>query len=652
MSDDRFKQARQNLINQGQQAQTPFNDYDDSEEATAMVDISQFQSQPIPQATPQFQPPPTFADYEDDDEGATQMVDLNSLQAGPDLHSSVSTSAGFGAAQPSFGEAPVNALQVGQETDYEASTQFVNINELSAGPPAADMGAPAVDYGAENPFEGSTQFVDLNALAQGQFDGPSMQGDASSIEQDHILNQGYQFTSESIQRFGDITLIFAQTPAGEDVVLKRVWEGSPDQIPDWLITRIQQLSQISHPRLASMNGMFTSSSGCWVQLGRPVGERLTYLIQQGTRTPGEVAKWMRQVADGLRAVHGYSILYANLTTDAIWVDEASGKITLEPFDVLTFENRGALGQFGPPELQLPPEQRAVTPATDVYSFAAVILYCLTGQVTPQALESLQKKDKLKEALREALNPDPTARTTTLDPIVKALGGAGGLDKRLLIPVVLVAMVFMVVAIMFSGGGGGEQPTTPQPLPPDVANANKPDPMAIKPRVIPPGEIQTDPRLKIETSYQLNPVKEEEGAQAQTKEPTEADLKEAEKQREIARQKFEDAPKVGRDMREQYYKRAFKALAKAVKLQGKMTTDDKALFQKFLEDKYARQIHGSYVDQISKRLKNDGITAAKMPYRSLVEMDPNAKASVFFESNKRAKVEVIKGKGKQPKKEEK
>lgn len=640
MSDDRFKQARRSLMSPPQ-AGLP--QYEDSEDATAMVDLNALAA-----GEPQFQPPPNYSNDYSEDEGATQLVDLNALQAGPPVAAPMSS--GFGAApMPSDQSGGVVIGDGRGMTDFEASTQFVNLDALQAGPPAAapPMAAPAADYGAGPSHEGSTQFLDINALAAGQFSGPQIQAsDLQPVEQDQALLNDFAFGTESIQRYGDITLIFATNKrTKKEVVLKRVWEGSPHSLPDELLSRIQLLKEIKHPKIAEMYGMLMAGSGCWAELQRPPGVRLTHVLQQGPKDERVVAKWMKQVADGLQSVHDRSILYGSLTTDAIWVDEATGKVVLEPFDVLVFEHRGNLGVFGAPELNIPVAQRPVTPATDIYSFAAITLASITGQVSPQALETL-KNEKLKAALGAALSPDPTTRLTLPAPIMQAMGG-GGPDKRLLIPVAALVMVMVLVGVVMSMGGGGEGD---QPVGPPVVNTPPIDPLSIQPRIVPPGEVQLDERLKIETSYQLNPpaVVEEDVA----KEPTAEDIVLADKRLVEARDKFKTAQTARKEYELKLYKDAFIALTESSRLRGKMSGDDKELWDEFMANKNAREILGEEIDQVEKRLRNDGIVSALNPYRTLSRMHPQAKAAKFFEKNNKAKTTVVSGKDDKPEEDSK
>lgn len=645
MSDDRFKQARRSLMNQPQAGMPQ---YEDSEDATAMVDLNALQA-----GGPQFQPPPNYSNDYSQDEGATQLVDLNALQAGPPAAAPPPMSSGFGVA-PADQSSGVMIGDGRSVADFEASTQFVNLDALQAGPPAAappmgapPMGAPPVaDYGAGPVHEGSTQFLDINALAAGQFSGPQIQAsDLQPVEQDQALLNDFTFGTESIQRYGDITLIFATNKrTKKEVVLKRVWEGSPHSLPDELLSRIQLLKEIKHPKIAEMYGMLMAGSGVWAELQRPPGMRLTHILQQGPKDERVVAKWMKQVADGLQAVHDRSILYGSLTTDAVWLDEQTGKVMLEPFDVLVFENRGNLGVFGAPELNIPPQQRPVTPATDIYSFAAITLAAITGQVSPQALETL-KNEKLKAALGAALGPDPTTRTTLPAPILQAMGG-GGLDKRLLIPVAALVMVMMLVVVVMSMGGGGEGE---QPAGPPVVNTPPIDPMSIQPRIVPPGEVQLDERLKIETSYQLNPPPSQDDDVV--KEPTADDIALADKRLAEARDKFKTAKTAKKEYEVKLFKDAFIALTESSRLRGKMSSDDKELWDEIMENKTAREILGEEIAQVDKRLRNDGIVAALNPYRALSRMHPQAKAAKFFEKNNKAKTIVVSGKDDKPSDEE-
>jgi serine/threonine protein kinase len=629
MSDDRFKQARRSLINQqsrAPQAQS-FEDYgEDSEGSTQMVDLQALQAGAAAQPGGYGGAP----NYGEDSEGSTQMVDLQALQAGAAAQPAPASRPGMGSGQVIMGG--------GAPADLEGSTQFVNLNELQAGPPAANYGGSSGE---------STQFVDLNALAAGaKVSQPGMYSSVP-IEQDPVLRQGYQFGAEGIQRFGEITLVFARNALGRDVVLKRVWEGPPEQMPAWLRDRIMQIAQIQHPSLTRMNGLFAGGSGCWVELERPPGMRLTHMLQQSAQPMNKVAQWIPQVADAIKTIHGFGILYGSLTPDAIWIDERTGQVALEPYDALAFELRGNLGQFGGPEMSTPPEQRPVTPASDVYSMAMIITASLTGNPPDMNKLAALQNQKLLTAIKAALYPDPQRRPVTFDELLGGLGGGGGGGakagpdpKILAVGAVALVLVVVLAVMMMGGGGGGEAPAEAAP----AEAAAEPTPDDKKPaEPSSPNEVVKDARLTIVTDFDKNPAEATKPTlTAPKKEPSDKELAEASQERQKALKLIDEAKTLQEQYREDNYKQAFIALSRAVALQGELTQEDRNVWATLVSTPAVYKYHLSYLASVETRMTepNGSVTRAQLPYRQLKGIYPLTPAAKFFEANGKANVKIL------------
>lgn len=625
------------------------------EEATAMVDINAFRNPPAgqPQQPPAQQP---FAQGGAEQEHeATQMVDINAFKNPPPMSAPTTPSAppSFGAQPAGGGSLTIGGAQGGD--DFEASTQFVDLASLASGPPPAgpgdddymplemheiQEGAPSVvaDHGASG-YEGSTQFVDLNALAAGavgQTPGVPQVGDTPP-EQDQLLQQSYLFTPDAIQMFGQHTLIFARNQAGEDVVLKRVWQGHPDQMPQDLRVKLQQLATIQHPNLAAMKGLFASHSGAWVELERPSGGRLTFAFQQGPQSKKQVAEWAGQVAAGLQAVHAFSVLYNNLTPDAVWFDLETGVAKIEPFDALAFEDRGTLGAYGAPELQNP--AAPPTPATDVFSFAALVVHAMTGLQDPAAYTRIEDK-KLVKALAGALELDPAQRSADFTPLLKALGAKApkhsapgeakeGLDKRLLIPVAIIAVALIAVMLM-SDSGPQERVIPPQLNIPEMPSVDR------VAAAEPPGAVASNEKITILTSYSYNPPDEEKVSKDHLEED------EIVATFEKARMSLANSKKYVK--KNEDYRKALENFATATRARGdfdNLNDDEYALFDELMATSGLRTFRHEQLQRVEKLIfSKDRANQVLITYRNFALIDPNANASSFLEKNGKAPITIM------------
>ncbi len=540
-----------------------------------------------------------------------------------------------------------NMNDFGQEPAYGApqmpgrheGTQTLDIDDLQ------EVDDFASDYDEGYSAQESTQFVDLNQLAAGApaapssfAAGPGAPGaGAMSPLQDPLLTQSYAFTQESIQTYGNSTLIFTRNQQGQDVVLKRIWQGVSTQMPDDIRQRLTTLSQMHHPHLARLNGVLDSHSGCWAELERPPGQRLSYILSNGPQGRPDIALWAYPTADAIQYIHQFSILYKNLTPDAIWIDEQTRTILLEPFDLLAFEDRGNLGPYGPPELQQPAGTYPVTPATDVYSFAAVIVAALTGVPDPDQVGRIEFQS-LKNELVKSLELNPTLRPTEFEPILKVLGpridlnpeAKKGFDKRLLIPIVLI--VALLGFILFSGGDSPKKITYRQEGLPALQEGAEVVAKA-------PGALDEIPEVTVIQSYRYAPPEKVDPEPA-----TDVDISE---HVEKIKKHITDSKKFNKSEAEVEYKNALKLLQDIHVAQGgKLTPEQQEAYDMAMADKGFRAFRRTLIEKVEERLlprDEKGFTPnfeeSKLPYQAL-SIDPYAKGREFFLGNKKAQIVSI------------
>ncbi|QED29539.1 protein kinase [Microvenator marinus] len=634
MSEDRFKQARKSLIDRQNQRQ--FEDDDFGDEATAMVNLSSLppmqNDAPGDEATEMFSidaygnPKPSGA-------GPGVQVQGHGPQSGG--YGQPPQSGGYGQPPQSGGYAQPGSspgLVIGQSQEPEGATQFLNIAELAAGAPA--------------PSEQNTQFVDINALQAGA--GVS---NSNSVENDPVLKQEYAYGPENIQS-GELTLIFAQNRMGRQVVLKRIWEGDVNTMPFEISQRCMMLDQIKHPHLLGITGMLASPSGAWVEMPMPSGYQLTnVLAQNGPQNPELVVQWVNQIAQALAHIHQFQFVYANLTTDSVWVQD-DGNIMIEPFDIVAFQDRGNLGPFGPPELNIPPQQRQVYPATDVYSLAAVCVAMLSGYPLNLAITP-QLPAPFSGACIQGLQQDPAQRIATPADFAAALApqkGSGGKGIKGIPPEHRMKVgigVFALIAVLVLGiGYVSQQKPKPKPVAgPDIAvappdnleeptpnteNAAGEDAPAEDPKPgLPEGLAkETDPRVAVTLSYETNPLPPEETADA----PVEKDQERADNARKVAQEAVKGINRLTRKSQQEQYSIALEKMAEAIRY-SELTDEDK----KFIEDLYdaslVKEIRKESVEQVRNSIKDDKISAARLYYQQLSKIDPGADQQGFFNRNK-------------------
>lgn len=592
MSEDRFKQARRSLLDRQSQQPSGFDDeFDD--EATGMVDLGSVRSGGHAQNAPPIAQP-------------TQSPAYNQA---PAPHRATAPAA------------PARASVVIGEPVGEGATAFIDISALAAGGPPAAVAD-----------EGSTQFININQL-QSEANIHS----AMSIDQDPVLNQSYAFGPESMQE-GEFTLIFANDAMGRAVVLKRIWEGDVNTMPAELRQRVQMLDQIRHPRLIGLTGMFASPTGAWVELPRPAGYRLTDILAGRGPQPAElVATWVQQIAEVLTFVHQFQFVYANMTTDAIWVQD-DGNIFVEPFDILTFENRGNLGVFGPPELNYPPQQRQVFPSTDVYSLAAITIAALSGlPVNLGAVAQLPKP--FSDACAKAIQQNPLERIASPAEFAEAIAGkagkagkiagakGGGPNMKVLIGGVAAVGVITLGALALLTGPS-EQTAPRNEV---AATAAQPTTATQELAPLPDGlTVESDPRVTVVAGIRTSPVVE--GSDFKSPETAEGLRKEA-------RAALAGIDRLNDDGRRAKYKESLNKMVAAVRA-SELTDEDRAFLSSLSEEKLVKQLREQKLKEVQEALQNGNMGSTKTGYTGLEAIDPSASHVGFFNRNKTVKIRPL------------
>ncbi len=520
------------------------------------------------------------------------------------------------------------------DAGHDGATAFINVNDF------ADKDAHFTPEQEQAGYDGSTQFVDINALQAGA-------GGASGvdpIDNDDDLHRGYQFGPDDIQR-GDVTVIYAKNALGKDVILKRVWEDEPHTMSTPLRERIAELHELQHPNLVCMNGMFVSDSGMWAELDAPRGQRLTRLIEQnGSIDSDLILEWIDPIADVLEMVHANQLAYANLTTDAIWVGN-DGSVFVEPFDMLRLDDRGNLGAFGAPEMDAPPEQRNLSPASDVFSLAAVVGAAITG--LPFRPQQLVELDGLAEKLLPSLSPDPSERPPTIADFRNSLKGGinlADLDIKI-VGAALFAVLILGVGLMavISGDDSSEEPSVQngqeataeapdQPDDPEAGYDDDPDgaeddPDAVAADETPldlPRTVYEDERLSIITTFETNPP--DDAVQRATDRHLDQWRTEADELIAKAEDESADEEKLA------YYSSALELLTQVIRKQAEPTSEDLDTWRQIYDEEVMQDEVASVIESLDGAVADGRIGTANRRYHRLSRYNPFAEADGFMRAH--------------------
>lgn len=598
MSDDRFKQARKDLYDKHNQRQQDVDYGGFEDEATSLVDIGGMNSQPA--STRATVPPPL-------------RPNANPPPIKPNPPSSSSLALGHAHGE-NFGEENTQFLTLDASNALNASerTQMLTLDE--------DTFSSTDNFSSNNDNANSTEFINIAEIqAQGNFEG----GDVLS---DTILRQNYQYSAESIQQ-GTTTLIFAQNNAGHSVILKRIWEQDSALFPPELNQQIAALDALRHPNFVHLNGMLATPTGVWVELSRPPGYRLSDVISQNGPQPEEVVfGWLGSVADALHVIHSAGFVHASLTPDTIWV-QTDGSAMLEPFGILSFEERGDLSPYGPREMSFPPEQRELSSATDTFCLANIAFVALTG--LPLDFSKVNKvSPKVGKLLQRGLSLNPSERFQSAQEFVKPFrvltegkkNALPNIDVKYLIIGVGV-LLFSIVGILYFVQQSNAK---------DAAIEAEKNKLPI-PFVVP--EKGPDPRLKILVDLESDPISK---IKIRMDRNAEAD---ADRLRVKAEEYIQGIEKYGKGQQRKQYRLSLAAIVKAIRLTGG-TPEDLEFLKDLHQKKPVIAIRKKYFKEITAALLDNDLSAAKLNYQHLSAIELEIPAMNFFNSYKTANIKKL------------
>lgn len=163
----------------------------------------------------------------------------------------------------------------------------------------------------------------------------------------------------------------------------------PNQFTHLVKRHAAVIREIDHPHVHRYYAFIRSASGrdFWVVEKNIAGETLEALIERGTHLSlGAVRKIMRNVAEGLVAVHEKNIVHRELTPRSIIIDRYTESAVVTNFELAKLLTKDTVtvandllpkNPYRAVEAEIDPYN--VDASADVYSWGAILFYLLTGK---------------------------------------------------------------------------------------------------------------------------------------------------------------------------------------------------------------------------------------------------------------------------------
>lgn len=189
----------------------------------------------------------------------------------------------------------------------------------------------------------------------------------------------------------------------------------------------------SHPNAVHVYDVDQDEEGPFIAMeyvaGGSVADRLR---TKGPLSLRDALSLVRAVGEALSAAHAAGILHRDVKPANVLLD-AQGHPRLTDFGLALFEGKGELTRqlVGTPEY-MAPEQSSdaarVDARTDVFSLAATLYACLTGE-PPRIIRESRIPEAVRPALLKALSQRCEERFASMDAFLAALGSAGSARAR-------------------------------------------------------------------------------------------------------------------------------------------------------------------------------------------------------------------------------
>lgn len=214
------------------------------------------------------------------------------------------------------------------------------------------------------------------------------------------------------------------------------------------IDEARALNGLHHPGIVSVADVFEENGTAYYVMDYIEGHSLIEMVEREGKLPEERAvRYVRQVAEALRYVHGHNRLHLDVKPGNIMVNRQDDTVLIDfgaskQYDEVNGENTSTL--VGKTPGYAPPEQMGnnvmkFTPTTDIYALGATLYKMLTGRtpldatlrISGETLDPLPAtvSETTRKAVEAAMRLNKRERPQTMDAFIGMLDARGNAPEE-------------------------------------------------------------------------------------------------------------------------------------------------------------------------------------------------------------------------------
>ncbi|MDL1959835.1 MAG: PEGA domain-containing protein [Deltaproteobacteria bacterium] len=183
----------------------------------------------------------------------------------------------------------------------------------------------------------------------------------------------------------------------------------------YFMEEAEALATFSHPNIVQVLRCFRANGTAYMVMSHEDGETLRKQLDRmgpdNTMPEDRIEFWLRDILDGLKAIHGKGICHRDIRPDTIFLKK-DGSAMLIDFGAVCYalnsesynENATSFSGYSSDDLYTDEGEDGLW--TDIYQLGAVIYECVTGQDPPDAQVRAQasandESDPILESLKQA-----------------------------------------------------------------------------------------------------------------------------------------------------------------------------------------------------------------------------------------------------------